>query len=346
MKTIAAVLVELGKPLEFAELEIPRLKSGQVLVEIAYSGLCHTQVLECRGYRGEDKFLPHCLGHEGSGTVLELGPGVSKVAVGQKTILSWMKGPGADVPSTTYSWNGRSVNSGAITTFSHHAVISENRLTPLPEGVSMKQAALLGCAVPTGFGSVFNAAGPAKGQSLAVFGLGGIGLCALQAARIAGCAPLIAVDIKADRLELARKLGATHVINAASEDPITQILKLAPKGIDFAIESSGRPQAMAAALYCVRAQGGTAVVIGNARQGEMLTIDPRQLNQGKRLLGTWGGDNKPERDFPRYASLVAAGKVQLEPLLEKSYSLEQANAAVDDLESGRAVRPVLAMGAA
>src|SRR5882724_3599700 len=127
MKTTAAVLVELGQPLELADLDIPVLKPGQALIEVAYSGVCHTQVGEARGHRGEDKFLPHCLGHEGSGVVREIGPGVSKVKPGDRAILSWIKGSGADVPGTVYDWNGRTVNAGGITTFATYSVISENR---------------------------------------------------------------------------------------------------------------------------------------------------------------------------------------------------------------------------
>lgn len=344
MKTTAAVLVETAKPLELVELSIPALKPGQVLVEIAYSGVCHTQLLESRGYRGEDKFLPHLLGHEGSGVVLEAGPGVTKVRAGDRVVLSWIKGSGHDVPGSVYAWNGKKVNAGAITTFSRHAVISENRLTILGEGLGLREAAMLGCAIPTGFGVVFNAARPSPGQSLVVFGAGGIGLCAVAAAAISGCSPVIAVDIKADKLAVARKVGATETVDASAGDPVAAILKLLPGGADFAIEATGRPQAMAQALACVRSQGGAAVVVGNARQGETLALDPKQLNQGKRLLGTWGGDNQPDRDYPRYMKLLAAKKFDVGLILDKNYALEKVNAGLDDLEAGRAVRPVLEMG--
>jgi S-(hydroxymethyl)glutathione dehydrogenase/alcohol dehydrogenase len=344
MKTTAAILVETKKPVELVELEIPQLKPGQALVEIAYSGVCHTQLLEVRGHRGEDKFLPHCLGHEGSGVVRELGPGVQKVKAGDRVVLSWIKGPGADVPGTQYQWGGRAVNAGAITTFGRHAVISENRLTVLPKELALREAALLGCAVPTGFGSVFNAAQPRPGQSMAIFGMGGIGLCALAASRVAGCTPIIAVDVKPEKLALAKAMGADFVVNAADADAVAEIAKLVPGGVDFAVESSGRPQAMRQALQAVRQQGGTAVVVGNARHGEMLELDPKQLNLGKRLLGTWGGDNVPERDYPRYARLLASGKVDLGRMISKVYDLEQINAALDDLESGGAIRPLIKMG--
>jgi S-(hydroxymethyl)glutathione dehydrogenase/alcohol dehydrogenase len=341
MKTTAAVLVELGKPLEIADLEIPVLKPGQVLVEVAYSGVCHTQVGEARGHRGEDKFLPHCLGHEGSGVVRECGPGVTKVKPGDKAILSWIKGSGADVPGTVYEWNGRKVNAGGITTFATYSVISENRLTLVPDNLSMRHAALVGCAVPTGAGVVFNTAQPKPGQSVVVFGVGGIGSCAAAAAAVAGCSPVIAVDVNPDKLALAYKLGATHSFNSKQTDAVAEILKLCKGGADFAIEATGLAPVMRQALACVRSQGGTAVVIGNARFGEKLEIDPRELNQGKRLLGTWGGDNVPDRDYPRYCKLMAQGRLDLEPLLTRSYELEDVNRALDDLEHGKAARPLL-----
>ena len=341
MKTTAAILVELGQPLELVDLDIPALKPGQVLIEVAYSGVCHTQVGEARGHRGEDKFLPHCLGHEGSGIVREIGPGVSRVKPGDNVILSWIKGTGMDVPGTVYEWNGRKVNAGGITTFANFSIISENRLTIVPEGMSMRLAALVGCAVPTGAGVVFNTAQPRPGQSLVVFGVGGIGSCAIAAAALAGCTPVIAVDINPDKLALARTLGATHAINSKSHDAVPEILKLCKGGADFAIEATGIPAVMKQALACVRHQGGTAVVIGNARFGTSLEIDPRELNMGKRLLGTWGGDNVPERDYPRYCKLLMSGKLDLEPLLSKSYSLTDVNAALTDLEHGKAARPLL-----
>ncbi len=275
MRTLAAVLVEVNRPLELADLEVPALKPGQVLVEIAFSGVCHTQVLECRGYRGEDRYLPHCLGHEGSGVILETGLGVAKVRAGDRVILSWIKGSGADVPGTVYNWAGRKVNAGGITTFGRHAILAENRVTPLPQGVSMAQAALLGCAVPTGVGVVFNTAQPRPGQSLVVFGAGGVGLCAVAGAAVAGCTPVIAVDVRRDKLALAEHVGATCRINAAETDPVQELQRMCPGGVDYAIEATGRPAVMRQALLSVRSQGGVAVVVGNARHGERLEIDPQ-----------------------------------------------------------------------
>lgn len=343
MKTLAAILVETGRPLELGELEIPVLKPGQALVEIAFSGVCHTQLLESRGHRGKDAFLPHCLGHEGSGRVLEVGPGAAKIKPGERVILSWIKGSGAEAGGTVYRWDGRDVNAGPVATFSRHAVVSENRLTRLPDDVPAGPAALLGCAIPTGVGSVLNAARAKPGQSLVVFGAGGIGLCAVAGAKLAGCAPIVAVDMRADRLELARRLGATHAILASAADPVAEIQRLCPGGADLAVEATGRPAVMRQALTCVRPQGGAAVVVGNARSGETLEIDPKQLNLGKRLIGTWGGDNAPDVDFPRYCGWLASGTLDVGPLLSPPYPLARINEALDDLESGRAARPLIEM---
>jgi len=343
MKTDAAILTELQKPLVVTDIEIPSLKPGQVLVDISYSGICHTQLSECKGHRGEDKFLPHCLGHEGSGIVRENGNGVTKVKVGDRVIISWIKGTGADVSSTVYQWGNKRVNAGGVTTFSRQSVISENRLTVIPNDISMEVAAFIGCAVPTGMGSVLNTAPPRPGQSIAIFGTGGIGLCAVAGAAISGCAPIIAVDINPEKLQVAKKMGATHCICSKTDNPVEEIMKICPGGIDFAIEATGIPDVMNIALTSVRVQGGIAVVIGNANFNDKLVIDPRQLNMGKQLRGTWGGDNNPDIDFPRYCQLVKYGRLNLDPLMSTPYSLRDINQALTDLAMGRVVRPLIDM---
>lgn len=345
MKTEAALLVETGKPLVLAEIEIPPLKPGQVLVEIAYSGACHTQVLEARGHKGPDPWVPHCLGHEGSGTVLEVGPGVTRVKAGTKVILSWLKGAGMEAGGTVYGWEGKKVNSGGVVTFGRQMVASENRLTPLPEGMDMRAAIMMGCALPTGMGAVMNVCLARPGQAVAVFGSGGIGISAILGAVVSGCTPVIAVDVVSEKLELARKMGATHVINAADSDPVKAINDIVPGGVDYAVEATGIPAVMLQAMQAVKNQGGRAVVCGNAHVGTTVNVDPRLFNAGKSLMGTWGGDSVPERDFPRYARLLIAGKLNVEPLLSKPYRLVEINVALDDLEAGRVGRPLIDMSA-
>jgi len=350
MKTVAAILVQTGSPLELVDLEIPSLKPGQALVDVTCSGVCHTQVLEARGYRGEDKFLPHGLGHEGVGVVREIGPGVTKVKPGDRVILSWLKGSGADVPGTTYHWPGanRTVHAGGITTFSEMTIASENRLTRLADGIDARHAALLGCAVPTGVGAVLNTASPRPGSSIAIFGCGGVGLCAVAGAVVAGCGPIIAIDLQPRKLDLALKIGATHVIAAGDHPVLDRLREIVRGGVDYSIEATGRPAVMRQALQAVRPRGGTAVVIGNARSGERLEIDPQEFNQGKRLLGTWGGDSKPDEHYPRFVNLMQEGRLNLTPLIEgaaspRRYRLSDINEALADLEGGTTVRPIIEM---
>lgn len=343
MKTHAAILVEPGKPLEIGELEVPPAGPGQVLVEVAFSGVCRTQLLETRGLRGPDAYLPHCLGHEGSGTVIEVGDRVTKVARGDRVVLSWIKGSGADVAGTVYGWGKRKVNAGGVTTFMRHALASENRVTGIADTIDMKEAALLGCALPTGMGAVLNTLAPQPGQSIAVFGVGGVGQCAVMGAQAAGCDPIIAIDPNPAMRALARNFGATATVDPHDEDAVEAVRRLTDGGADFAVEAAGITIVMLQALEAVRPRGGRAVVIGNAPKGDVMTVDPGLFNAGKSLMGTWGGDTDPDRDQARFAGLVAAGRHDLSRLLSAPYRLEAINDALADLEGGRVGRPIIAM---
>ncbi len=348
MKTLAAVLVEHNKSLELCDLEVPPLRSGQVLVEIAYSGVCRTQLGEAKGWRGPDKFLPHCLGHEASGWVRDIGTTQlhGKVDFDEPVVLSWMKGGGADVTGTKYHQYGRGltdflVNAGPVTTFQRFAVVSENRVTPLAEGIDMKQAALLGCPLPTGIGAVWNTANARPGQSVAVFGCGGVGLSAILGAKLAGCYPVYAVDANKSALNAAVSCG----VLCATTSPEFVVESVVPGGFDIAVECSGSLQAMEQAMACVRPRGGVCVVLGNARSGETLMIDPRWLNDGKQLRGSWGGDTDVDRDFPILMLLMQSGKLDASPLIGETFPLERVNDAMAVLESGGVGRPILDMGA-
>ena len=343
MKTEAALLVQTGQPLVLAEIETPALKPGQVLVEIAYSGACGTQVMEWRGDKGEDKWVPHCLGHEGTGTVIEAGHAITKVKVGDKVVLSWLKGTGIEAGGAVYDWGGKKVNAGGVTTFQRHAVVSENRLTLLPAGMPMDVAVLLGCAAPTGMGAVYNVLKAQPGNAVAVFGTGGIGLNALMAASLAGAMPVIGIDPNPTRRSLAMIYGATHVIDPAASDVIAEIKKIVPQGVDLAVESSGVPAVMEQAVNATRQQGGRAVVIGNAKHGAVLSLNPGVFNQGKSLLGTWGGDSVPDRDFGRYGRLLSSGRFPVRDLLSKPYRLADADQALADLAAGKVGRPLIDM---
>lgn len=338
------MLFEQGQPLGLVDLEIPAPQPGQVIVDIAHSGVCHTQLLEVSGQRGPDRFLPHTLGHEASGTVLDIGARVSKVKPGDHVVLSWIKGLGADVPSTVYQSDRGAVNSGAISTFMQQTVTCENRVTPIPEAMPLREAALLGCAVLTGAGIVLNAAGITPSSSVVIFGVGGIGLNAVLAADFVGATTIIAVDLFDHKLALAREVGATHLVNAREQDPLAKVLEITGgAGTDYAIESAGRPETMETAFRCVRDNGGLCVLAGNLPHGERICLDPFDLIRGKRLIGTWGGETQPDRDILMYVDLYLSGKLRLDPLITDSYRLSDVNLALESLEQGKVGRSLIDM---
>lgn len=331
----AAILTELKKPLAIGEVCLPEaLDVGQVLVRIHYSGICGSQLGEIDGAKGEDKFLPHLLGHEGSGAVVDIGPGVKHVKPGDKVVLHWRKGLGIESPVPSYRWNGEKLNAGWITTFNEFAVVSENRVTRIPPDSDMRVAALFGCAVTTGFGVVLNNANLKIGESVVVFGAGGVGLNIVQAAAMVSAYPIVAVDRFENRLELARRLGATHTVNASLGDPRAEILRaVADTDLDVFIDNTGQPAIIEMGYELVKPQG-RLILVGVPRKGAGSNIYTLPLHFGKMLTGSHGGEAIPQSDIPRYLRLARTGRLQLEPLLTNDYLLPDINSAIQSLRDG------------
>jgi len=335
MKTRAAILVEQKKPLVIEEVEMPVLKLGQVLVKVLASGICGSQIGEINGVKGPDRFLPHLLGHEGCGTVLEVGEGVRTVKPGDRVVLHWRKGAGLESVTPTYGSRLGTVNAGWVTTFNEHAIVSENRVTAVPADFDVEAAALFGCAITTAFGVVNANAQVAIGQSVAVFGAGGIGLSIIQGAALAGAHPIIAVDLFDNRLDLARALGATHTINSRSADAAAEITRIAGgDGVDVAIDNTGNVEVIALASRLTSARGRT-VLVGVPPKGATAAISTLPLHFEKRLVGSHGGESRPEVEIPRYVRLVQDGRLSLAGVVGRRYPLDEINTAIDDMTSGR-----------
>jgi S-(hydroxymethyl)glutathione dehydrogenase/alcohol dehydrogenase len=336
-KTVkAAVLVELRAPLVIAELAMPEtLAVGQVLVKIHYSGICGSQLGEIDGAKGEDKFLPHLLGHEASGTVLAIGPGVKHVKTGDKVVLHWRKGLGIESDTPRFMWNGRTVNAGWITTFNEYAIVSENRVTAIPADSDMEVAALFGCAVTTGFGVVQNNAKVRIGESVVVFGAGGIGLSIVQAAGLVSAYPIVAVDLHDNKLEMAKRMGATHAINSSGGDPRQAIIDIVGSaGVDVFIDNTGQPATIEMGYQITKPQGRVTLV-GVPRKGSDVRIHSLPLHFGKGLSGSHGGEAIPQVDIPRYQQLYRAGRIKLRELITDFYTLDQVNDAIAGMRSGK-----------
>ena len=336
-KMRAAILVEQKKPLIIDEVLLPdRLEYGQVLVKIHYSGICGSQIGEINGVKGPDEWLPHLLGHEGSGTVLEVGESVKNVQVDDSVVLHWRKGTGIESKSPKYRWKSKQLNAGLITTFNEYAIVSENRLTPFSKDYPMKLAPLFGCAVTTGIGVITNNANLKLGESLVVIGAGGVGLNVVQAGALHNAYPIIAIDVFENRLALAKQLGATHTINSRKQKNWSEQVKsiLGVNGTDVFVDNTGNPEIIAEGWTLTKDQGRT-ILVGVPSKGKETHIYTLPLHFGKRITGSHGGNGNPSEDIPRYMKLSDLGILELSSLITEIYSIEEINQAIERIRNGK-----------
>lgn len=332
----AAILVKQNEKLVIDEVTLPSvLDVGQVLVKLKYSGICGSQIGEIKGIKGPDQYLPHLLGHEGSGVVTEIGPGVSTVSVGDPVVLHWRKGKGIQSKPPTYRWGSKVLNAGYVTTFNSHAVVSENRVTKVSNDLDPKVAALFGCAITTGFGVIVNDAKLKIGDNVVVLGAGGVGLSVIQGAKLAGANDIIAVDLWDNRLDLSKKFGANKTINAKMCSNLHETItgEMGDTNIDIVIENTGLPEMIKLAYELVK-NNGKVVLVGVPKKGAETSIFTLPMHFGKKLIGSEGGSTDPDRDIPKYSNLVKSGKLRYNELVSSVRALDQINDAIDDMISG------------
>lgn len=342
----AAILVESNKPLVVADISLPQnLSYGQVRVKVLYSGICGSQLNEISAAKGPDKFLPHLLGHEGSGIVMDIGPGVKTVKKDDHVVMHWRPSNGIQAETPVYDWNGKKVNSGWVTTFNEEAIISENRLTPIPKDFDLRLAPLFGCAVTTAMGVINNDAQVKIGQSVVIFGIGGVGLNIVQAASMVNANPIIAIDIVDEKLQMAKKFGATHTLNSKTTPEVSEWIKqyLAQAGADVVIDATGNTRVIELAYELTHPDGKT-ILVGVPRKGDNISIYTLPLHFNKVLKGSHGGSSQPHLDIPRYVALCKLGKMSLEGLITDEFPLDQINVALDKVRSGQSGRVIIKMG--
>ncbi|MFC1644302.1 zinc-binding dehydrogenase, partial [Candidatus Omnitrophota bacterium] len=271
---------------------------------------------------------------------------VSKVKPGDYVVLGWIKGTGEEAGGTRYKKEGITINAGPVTTLSEYAVVSESRCVKLPDGVPLDLAVLFGCAIPTGAGIVTNEICLKKENSIAIFGVGGVGLSALMATRLFEPRKVIVVDVDERKLKLSEEFGATHLINSAKEEPVGAIKAITDgMGVDYSIEAAGTTDTIEQAFRSVRTKGGLCVFASHPAVGDTIKIDPHELIRGRQIRGTWGGNCEPDRDIPRFAQLYREGKLPLGKLMSHSYTLDKINQALDDLEGRKIVRALIEVDA-
>jgi len=340
MKTLAAILVEQRHPLELAEIEVPAPSFGQVLVDVRASRICGSQIGEIDGAKGPDRFLPHLLGHEGSGIVRAIGPEVTRIKPGDKVCLHWRPAAGIEARPPQYRWGDRIVNAGYITTFNHLAVVSENRLTPVPADLDDEIVCLLADTLTTGFGVVSNNAAIRLGESVVVIGAGGIGLGAILGAKLAGAHPVVAVDIHDHKLAVARQFGASHTINSRTADFATEVRNLLGCQPDVVIDGTGNPEIIARA-FALTARKGRTVLIGVMRAENTLHINTLPLHFGKVLTGSEGGSSRPDEDIPRFLRMMRAGLFDPKPMVSHRGALTDVNDLIARMRAGEVVHAIM-----
>jgi len=267
-------------------------------------------------------------------TVLEVGPGVKHVEAGDTVVLHWRPGAGIQADPPQYRWRGDPLNAGWVTTFNRHAVVSENRCTKVPATTDPEAAALFGCAITTGFGVIENNAQLKMGESVVVFGAGGVGLNIIQAAALVSASIIVAVDLFDSRLELAQRLGATHCINNSRENAESRIQEmLEEQPLDVFIDNTGSPTVIEQGYRLTHGKG-RVILVGVPRQGDMVNIYTLPMHFGKVLTGSHGGECKPQHDIPRYLRLMQKGRLQLDRFVSARYPLEQVNNAIAAMRDG------------
>ena len=359
----ASVLFEQGKPLSVEELELESPRTGEVLVRMAASGVCHSCLHAADGsWKGVP--VPIVLGDEGAGVVEQVGPGVDTLAVGDHVILSWAptcgrchycvvgrpnlcerRQPGRGVlpdGTTRMSLRGRPVyHYGHVATYASRTVVHESCAIPVNKNVPLDRAALIGCSVMTGVGAVINTAAVPPGASMAVFGVGGVGLNVVQGGAMIAAHPVIAVDVVAGKLEHARALGATHAIDASREDPVASIRAITRLGADYTFVAVGNTRAVSQAIDAL-APGGTCVLIGVPETGATIPLDVRPLVTAERVIrGCSYGSARTREDLPRLANLYLAGKLRIDELITRRFSLEEANEGFRALAAGELARGII-----
>jgi Zn-dependent alcohol dehydrogenase len=349
MKTPAAIFVEKDKPMIIDDIDLPDPGPSQVLVKQFATGVCHSQLHELDRPQPQ---VPIVLGHESTGVVVAKGKGVSHVNEGDHVMVTWVQrnpvsGP-RPVPAVV-TYKGTTVNYGAPAnvgtfTWARDVVLDEQMVLPLDKDVAVDATAPVGCAVMTGVGAALNAAQVRPGQSVAVVGVGGVGLSVVAGCAIAGAYPIIAVDLADDKLEFAKKFGATHGVNAAKGDPVAAVQELTGggfgAGVDVAFDAIGVKITMEQVLMMARArrggerEGGMAVIVG-VPHGEPAMPAMFMLFGGKTYRGAPGGCSIPDRDFPMMIRWFKEGRLPLDQMVTKRYKLEQINEACLDLRQGK-----------
>lgn len=342
--TTAAILVESGGPLVIDEVCLPKnLEDGQVLVELITSGICGAQINEIDAIKGPDKFLPHLLGHEGYAKVIETGPKVFKIQPGDYVIMHWRPSTGIQSAPPVYMWRGKTLNAGWVTTFNQHAIVSENRLTKIPqESQSKFVLPLLGCALTTALGVLVNDALAGPKDDILILGSGGVGLALIKVAKGLGIKNIVMVDLIEGKLELSQKMGAKGTVKFTNKnETIKKLKEIYKNGLPtIAIDTTGNTDAIEI-CYEVSSSSARVILVGVPKIGTFARIYTLPLHFDKILKGSHGGGSNPDKDIPFLLKLMLEGGLDFESYPLLSFDFSNVNEAITELRNGSPGRMIL-----
>lgn len=338
MKFKAAILRKTGQHLEIEEIEIKnKLKSGQVLVKIEKAGICGAQINEIDAVKGTDNFLPHLLGHEGYGEIIDTGPDVKEFNSGDKVVLHWMKNPTLESETPIYYDSvGRKVNAGWVTTFNEFAIVSVNRCTKVVLPKSLDSiSALFGCAITTAFGNILNDGNFKLGQKMLLVGAGGVGLFTVQFAKAAGATEICAVDLNDENLSYARQFGATSILKVSANETEEELIKkLTPfQSYDLFLDMTGKSKIINS-IYNIANSNSKIVLVGVPNFEDKIQIDSLKLHFGLRLTGSKGGDIIPSKAIMDILNLYENGVISLDKYPIQNVGFTEINLGLDMLRKG------------
>lgn len=342
----AAILETINSPLVIGEVKLLPLSFGQVLVKVLVSGFCGAQLQEIAGNKNNANYVPHLLGHEGCGIVQDVGVGVTRVKKGDKVVMHWRKGEGIESDFPSYEYKGKVMRSGKVTTFSEYSIVSENRVTKVPDDTPEDLCALLGCGLSTGLATINIEADVKFGESVMIVGAGGLGINLLKAAKLAGACPIIMVDIHENKREVCESLGAHLFINCKTHKIQEEIVKkFNVKEIDVIIDTSGNKKSIEETMLLLSGTG-RYILVGQPKPGESIELHTacHLFNgDGKSIKATQGGQFSPSRDILRYVKMYKAGILDISGIITHRVKLDEINGAIDLIRNGQAGRILIEM---
>lgn len=336
MKAKFAVLFKNKSPLRLLDLKLPRLEKGQVLIKLNYTSICRSQIMEIDGLRGKDKWIPHLLGHEGSGKIVKIASNIKNFKINDRVLITWISTEGQKSNGAKFEYRDKIINSGPATTFSQYSIVSEDKIVKLPNFLNYKNASFFGCAIPTGFGMILNEINlKKKNNKILIIGLGGIGVSALICLNILKFYEVSVFEKSKKKVNEFKRFKKFKNIKIMSNVKSVNL-----SYYDYVIECAGKIETIENSMLYIK-NTGKVIFASHPQSRKKIKIDPHELIKGKKIVGTWGGGIKSKEDFNKIFRIIKGNLSYLEIMNRKIYNLNDINTAISDFKKNKVLRPII-----